>query len=142
VKDSLAILLLMKGQADQQQGVVAFVLDRTKPMRLRELAARALGDRAAAQQDASLGPVLARVIREDAQGVYRQVKDPKTKEERTVVLFPVRRAAAEGISKMQKQGMLLESYVTAAADRAQIEVKLPRPPPLVIVILDGNRNRC
>jgi hypothetical protein len=57
------------------------------------------------------------------------VKDPKAKEERTVVVFPVRRAAAEGIRKMQKQGMLLESYVTAAADRAQIEVKLPLRPP-------------
>jgi hypothetical protein len=72
VKDCLAILLLMKGQADQQEGVVAFVLDRAKPMRLRELAAKALGDRAAKEQDASLGPVLARVIREDAQGVYRR----------------------------------------------------------------------
>jgi hypothetical protein len=45
-----------------------------------------------------------------------------------VLVFPVRRAAAEAIQAMDKAGMLLESYVTVAAKQAQFELKLPPTP--------------
>jgi len=39
-----------------------------------------------------------------------------------VLVYPVRKAASEAIRKMEKAGLLLESYVTQAADTAVVEV--------------------
>jgi hypothetical protein len=148
VKDSLAIALLLRetGKAkvksqkatgdgadgdaklreDLRAKVAAYVLDRQHPLRLRELGVVALGRLAVQENDASLGPTLAQVIREDVQGQYKTAPDAAGKG--GVLVFPVRRAAAEAIQAMDKAGMLLESYVTAAAKQAQFEVKLSPPP--------------
>lgn len=40
----------------------------------------------------------------------------------------VRKAAVESIKLMEKSGVLLPSYVTAAAERAQLEVTVPTAP--------------
>lgn len=44
------------------------------------------------------------------------------------MLYPVRRAAAEAILAMKKRGMLLESFVTVAAEQARYELPLPEQP--------------
>jgi hypothetical protein len=152
VKDSLTITLLLreadkakvKGKKatganpevdaklrdDLRTKVSAYVTDRQHPLRLRELGVVALGKLAVQENDASVGPTLAQVIREDVQGQYKSAGPGGTGR---VLVFPVRRAAAEAIQAMDKAGMLLESYVTAAAKQAQFEMKLPpaaaRPTP-------------
>jgi hypothetical protein len=129
VKDSLAIFLLLKRQADLKETVSAYVLKRQHPMRLRELGVKALGELALKEEDASIGRVLAQVIREDTQTHYKSVPDPTGKNPpQVVLLYPVRRAAAEAIRKMDRAGLLLESYVTAAAKNALVEVPLQPPP--------------
>lgn len=147
VKDSLTIALLLRetGKAkvnskkatgggadgdaklreDLRARVSAYVIDRRQPMRLRELGVIALGKLAVQENDASLGATLAQVIREDAQGQYKATGQGGTER---VLVFPVRRAAADAILAMDKAGMLLESYVTAAATQAQFELKLPPAP--------------
>jgi len=147
VKDSLTIALLLRdaekakvkskkanresadGEAklreDLRTRVSAYVVDRRHPLRLRELGVVALGKLAVQENDASVGPSLAQVIREDVQGQYKAAGQGGTGR---VLVFPVRRAAAEAIQAMDKAGMLLESYVTAAAKQAQFEVKLPPSP--------------
>lgn len=106
--------------------VSAYVLDRKHPLRLRELGVVALGKLAVQENDASIGPTLAQVIREDAQGQYKAVSSQGGSGR--VLVFPVRRAAAEAIRAMDQAGMLLESYVTVAAKQAQFELKLPPAP--------------
>jgi len=151
VKDSLAIALLLRdvqkakvkskkatGESaeadaklrdDLRTKVSAYVVDRRHPLRLRELGIVALGKLAVQENDATIGPTLAQVIREDVQGHYKASPDPQGKGGTPrVLVFPVRRAAAEAIQAMNKAGMLLESYVTAAAKQAQFEVKLPPTP--------------
>lgn len=147
VKDSLTIALLLReaekakvkskrangGSADSdtklrddlRTKVSAYVIDRGHPLRLRELGVVALGKLAVQENDASVGPTLAQVIREDVQGQYKAAGQGSAGR---VLVFPVRRAAAEAIQAMDKAGMLLESYVTAAAKQAQLEVKLPPAP--------------
>lgn len=124
VKDSLAIYLLCKGQKEAKEPVTTFILNRQSPMRLRELAAEALGRYAVKENDTSIGQTLAQVIREDSQGQYKA--DPKRKGG-LLLVYPVRKAAAASIKKMDKAGMLLESYVTAAAERVRTEVSLAPP---------------
>ena len=145
VKDSLTIALLlrdaqgakakskkttgedadMKLRDDLRTKVSAYVTDRRHPLRLRELGVVALGKLAVQENDASVGPTLAQVIREDVQGQYKAAGQGGAGR---VLVFPVRRVAAEAIQAMDKAGMLLESYVTAAAKQAQFEVKLPPSP--------------
>jgi hypothetical protein len=70
--------------------------------------------------------VLAQVIREDVQCQYKAAVDAKGKRTGEMLLdYPVRRAAAEAIRRMEQEGLLLESYVTMAAQRVQVETKLP-----------------
>lgn len=156
VKDSLALFLALRGIATAKEPVTALLRDHTRPLRLRELAATALGELAVAQDDPSVGRVLAQVVREDVQSIPKVLHHGDTesrsrtekREEKgenkagskglsplpsrlspasgTVLVFPVRRAAAEAIRRMQLKGLLLESYVTAAAERAQVEMTLPK----------------
>jgi hypothetical protein len=112
-----------------QEQVTAFVLERGNPLRLRELAVEALGQSAIAGGDSTVGRVLAQVIREDVQSQYKAEVDAKGKATGELVLvYPVRRAAAAAIRRMEKEGLLLESFVTAAAHRAQVETKVPKRP--------------
>ena len=122
VKDSLTIFLALKGQPEVKDDVAHYLTERKNPLRLRELAATAVGALAIKTQDAKLGDALAQAIREDTQGQYKPNKGGGM-----TVIFPVRRAAAAAVRKMDKGGLLLPSYVTAAADHAQAEVKLPAP---------------
>ena len=124
VKDCLTIYFLLKGQADQKDAVVKYVLERKNPMRVRELGVEALGKHALKANDASVGRVLSQVIHEDAQGCYKGGANGSP----VKLVFPVRRAAADAIKKMDKQGLLMESFVTAAAEHVQVEVTVPSPP--------------
>src|SRR5579872_3037900 len=122
VKDNLTIFLALKGQVEAKDPLAKFLVDRKNPLRERELAATALGGLAIKTQDAKLGDVLAQAIREDMQGTYKssKVQGPTSKVEghEVEIIFPVRRAAAEAIRKMDKAGLLMPSYVTQAAERA------------------------
>lgn len=115
-----------KLREDLRAKVSAYVVDRQHPLRLRELGVIALGKLAVQENDASIGPTLAQVLREDVQGQYKTAPDAAGKG--GVLVFPVRRAAAEAIQAMDQAGMLLESYVTAAVKQAQFEVKLAPAP--------------
>jgi len=119
VKDSLAIFLVLRGEVAAKDAVTTYVTDRSKAMRLRELGVTGLGKLAVKTQDAKIGDVLAQVLREDTQGQY------KSSGKETVLVYPVRRAAKEAIQSLDKAGVLLPSYVTQAAERAQVEVKAP-----------------
>ncbi|MGV3720655.1 MAG: hypothetical protein ACO1SX_07070 [Actinomycetota bacterium] len=70
---------------------------------------------------------LARVIREDSQGQYK-LSTEKATSGKLVLVYPVRRAAAAAIREMEKQGMLLDSFVVQAAKSALSEVVLPERP--------------
>jgi len=134
VKDSLTLLLLLRstrsGAAASEQTaaltrqITTYVLERQHPLRLRELAVQALGKAAVRANDAAIGQTLARVIREDSQGQYKLSTEKQTSG-KLVMVFPVRRAAAAAILQMEKEGLLLESYVTQAAKSAQAEIALP-----------------
>ena len=138
VKDSLTLLLLMRAtrskavaaeplkevQADLTRRVTAYVLERKNPLRLRELAVQILGKVAVRDNDPALGQTLAKVVREDSQGQYK-LSAEKATSGKLVLVFPVRRAAATAILAMEKEGPLLESYVTQSAKNAQTEVLLP-----------------
>jgi hypothetical protein len=66
------------------------------------------------------------VIREDVQSQYKAAVDTNGKPPGEMLLvYPVRRGAAEAIRRMEQEGLLLESYVTMAAQRVQVETKLP-----------------
>ena len=122
VKDSLAIYLVLTGDPAAKDAVSSYVVDRAKPLRLRELGVTALGKLAVKTTDPKLGDVLAQVLREDTQGQYQAAKgSPKP----VKVTYPVRRAARDAIRGMEKAGLLLPSYVTQAAGRAEVETKLP-----------------
>lgn len=126
VKDCLALFVTLKGDPAAQKEVTAFLLDRQNPAPLRELAATALGELAVTKEDVSIGPVLAQAIREDAQGVF--IPDPGSRageKPKGKLVYPIRRSAAAAIRRMQQKGLLLESFVTAAADRAQTEIPWP-----------------
>lgn len=147
VKDSLMLFLTLKGEKDLLPVLQPYVLDRSKPLRLRELGVQALGRLAVKTQDAKLGDTLAQVLREDASGVYRPAVKPTGGGKPSgkgkaavksgpsdasgagsgaamVVEYPVRKAAAQAIQGMEKAGVLLPSYVLQAAKTAQFEMKL------------------
>ncbi len=69
----------------------------------------------------------ARGIQEDTNSGSAWKSQAGAKKE-VVLLYPVRRAAAEAILAMKKRGMLLESFVTVAAEQARIELPLPEQP--------------
>src|SRR5262249_46686913 len=97
-----------------------------EPMRVRELAVEALGDLAVKREDASAGDVLAKALREDAQGTYGTLSPAAGEGAGKVGMgFPVRKAAAEGIGKLEKAGVALPSYVTQAAKEVKWEVTVP-----------------
>jgi hypothetical protein len=126
VRDCLALALGLKGEPAVKEALAALVVDRQRPLRLRELAARAVGILGVRTQDPKLGEVLAQVIREDVQGQYKLLPPASGKGPQEMgMVFPVRRAAVEGIRKMQKADLLLASYVVTAAERAQTEIRLP-----------------
>ena len=122
VKDCLTLFLALKGDVAVKDNVTEYAVDRKNPMRLRELACGALGTLAVKTQDAKIGDTLAQAIREDTQAAYE-----KGKEGKLAVVFPVRKAAVAAIKRMDKEGILLPSYVTGAADRAMDTMKLPDP---------------
>lgn len=122
VRDCLAILLGLKGEASVEEPLAKYVVERKNPMRLRELAAKALGGLAVKSGNAKTGEALAQALREDVSGQY------KLAGKEMMVVYPVRRAAKEAIQQMEKEGVLLPSYVTAAAQRVQVEMKVPTPP--------------
>jgi hypothetical protein len=128
VKDCLTLCLLLRGEREQQQAAAAYVLDRSRPMRLRELAVEALAQYALQEDDEKLGALFAQVVREDTQSQYRAVGKPARPGERpaVVLVYPVRRAAAAAIRKLEAAGMLLESHVTAAG---KVPAEVPLPPP-------------
>ena len=125
VKDSLAIFLALKGQAEAREAVSQYVRERRHPLPLRELAARGLGVLGAKTRDARIGDVLAQVLREDAQGQYQVLRGGGGSGTAMRLVYPVRRAAVAGIRQLEQAGVLLPSYVTQAAERAQVEVPLP-----------------
>jgi hypothetical protein len=92
------------------------------PLRLRELAAEALGAYAVREQDPSVGPLLAELARRDPHSCYKAGKDGKP----TGMLYPVKRAAALSIARMQQAKLDLPSYVSAAAS-APFERPLGKP---------------
>ena len=90
-----------EGQAPREarEPLGSLVGDPKEPLRLRELAVQALGELAVKREDASAGKV--------------------------GLVFPVRRAAAEAIRKLEKAGVLLPSYVTQAEKQVKWEAPLP-----------------
>jgi hypothetical protein len=128
IKDCLVLYFFLKGEKELKDPVVAYVLDRKHPPRLRELGTRALGEYALKQEDASLGPVLAQIIREDYQGLPRWVRKPKGSDPGQVAyVYPVKRAAVEAIKKLDAANILLDGYVLKAAEQAQVEQVLSPP---------------
>jgi hypothetical protein len=126
IKDCLLLCFFLKGEKELKDPVIAYVLDRKHPPRLRELGTRALGEHALKQNDASLGPVLAQIIREDYQGLPRWVRKPKGSDPGQVAyVYPVKRAAVEAIRRMDAANILLDGYVLKAAEEAQVERVLP-----------------
>lgn len=123
VKDSLTAFLALKGQEAAREPVAALVSDPTRALWLREAAARGLGSLAVKREDPTAGAVLARAIREDGAYVYRAAPQEAGG---YVLVFPVRRAAVEAVRKMEKAGLLLESFVTRAAQEAQVELPVPQ----------------
>jgi len=88
--------------------VIAYVRDVKHPLRLRELAAEALGVYAVREKDPSVGEPLAKLAQRDPHSCYKGGPDGKP----VAMLFPVKRAAIEAIKKMQKAKLPLPSYVT------------------------------
>jgi len=100
-----------------------------RPLRLRELAAEALGREAVRTRDAALGRELAEALRSDVQAQYAPAKGagaakPGPRPAARVV-YPVRRACAAAIRELAKAGVFLDSWVTAAARQTPLEADLP-----------------
>jgi hypothetical protein len=126
IKDCLVLYFFLKGEKELKDWVGAYMLDRKHPPRLRELATKAFGELALKQEDTAAARLLAQVIREDTHGLPRWVRKPTGKDPGQVAyVYPVRRAAAEAIKKMDAANLLLDSSVLAAAEQAQSEVVLP-----------------
>jgi hypothetical protein len=126
LQDCLVLYFFLKGETELKDWVGAYMLDRRHPPRLRELATRAFGELALKQEDAAAARLLAQVIREDTHGLPRWVRKPKGSDPGQVAyVYPVRRAAAAAIKKMDAANLLLESSVLAAAEQAQAEVVIP-----------------
>jgi hypothetical protein len=126
IKDCLALYFFLKGEKELKDWAGAYMLDRKHPPRLRELAAKAFGELALKQEDTAAARLLAQVIREDTHGLPRWVRKPKGSDPGQVAyVYPVRRAAAEAIKKMDAANLLLDSYVLAAAEQVQAEVVIP-----------------
>jgi len=125
VKDCLSLFLLLKGDPELKEPVQAYALDGQGLMRLRELAVEALAAHALKTDDDGMGKVFARIVREDGQTQYKAAEKPKGEGAPPLLLvYPVRRAAAEAIRQMEKRGMLLESHVLQAGKLAT-EAPLP-----------------
>ncbi len=150
VRDCLTFFLAVKGtrkdQEEVREAVVKYVTDGKHPVRLRELGTEALGTLTLKLEEPKLADSLAQVLREDSSGVYEvkpissekpsvrpkgnaKARGGKAKpmparprSERTVLTYPVRRAAVTAIRRLEKSGMLLPSYVTVAAKGAVLEV--------------------
>jgi hypothetical protein len=126
IKDCLVLYFFLKGEQELKDWAGAYMLDRKHPPRLRELAARAFGELALKQEDTAAARLLAQVIREDTHGLPRWIRKPKGSDPGQVAyVYPVRRAAAEAIKKMDAANLLLDDYVLAAAEQAQAEVVIP-----------------
>ncbi|MCC2668899.1 MAG: hypothetical protein K0Q72_1370 [Armatimonadetes bacterium] len=108
---------LAKQQRDE---VTAYLQDVKHPLRLRELAAEALGVYAIRERDPSVGETLAFIARRDPHSSRRETPTG------FVTVYPVKRAAATAIGKMMKSKLSLPSYVTGAAE-AGYEVQPRRP---------------
>src|SRR5205823_460027 len=107
IQECLVLYFFLKGDKSLKDKVAAYVLDRKHPPRLREVGTKALGEYALKQEDASMGPLFAQIIREDTQGLPKWLRKPKGDDPGQVAyIYPVRRAAAEAIKKMDQANML------------------------------------
>jgi hypothetical protein len=128
IKDCLLLYFFLKGDEALKDKVAAYVLDTNHPPRLRELGTKALGTYAVKHEEATMGPLFARIIREDFQGLPRWVRRPKGDEPGQVAyVYPVKRAAVDAIKKLDALNLLLDDYVLRAAEEARVERVLPPP---------------
>lgn len=125
IKDCLMLFLFWRGDPELKEPVLTYLQDRSRPMRLRELAAETLGDYAVKAEDPEIGTALAKLAREDVHACYRQEKGKNGEPDRMFLIYPVKRAAIDAIKKMESAGMLLESPVTAVIKQVPTEIPLP-----------------
>jgi hypothetical protein len=119
LKETLAVLVLLQGEAAAGEEVKSYVLDLKHRLNMRLLAAEGLAGLAASAQDddaaRELGRTFAQVLHEDPQ--WRPLGGGASAKGE----YPVRKLAVAAIRTLQGRGVRMESYVTAAASQSVLE---------------------
>ncbi len=123
VREALALYLAGKGHPEAAEDLGRLAANPARPYYLREAGIRAAAQLAVQSGDSAVGRVLAEVAVRDP--VTRlQAKKPGVNS--AVLEYPLRREAVSAIRTMSGAGLLLESFVTAAAERTVVEIPLPK----------------
>ena len=124
VREALALYLAGKGHAEAAEDLGRLAANPARPYYLREAGIRAAAQLAVKSGDGAVGRVLAEVAVRDPVTRLQAKKPGATT---TAVLeYPLRREAVSAIRTMSGAGLLLESFVTAAAERTVVEIPLPK----------------
>ncbi len=125
VRDALTIILGSAGDPSMRIPLGELIVDRRRSTALRELAVPPLVDLAVKQREPSVGKLLAQAAREDSLGIVKL--SPPSAESPTggrVFVLPFRRAAIEGIKRLQEGGLMIESFVIRST---KLPVEMPLP---------------